>query len=174
MANNSPPVHSQFKPGVVSNPGGRPKLPDDIKEARKVSQFEFERIVNRYLFIPPAEIKEDLERKDATAFEHLLGGIIHKAIVKRDERKAEWLLSRTLGKMRERLEIESKSLRVNVQAQSVLPTLEQLALENPDLSSSQLSSFADKLERIREELKESKRFAEELELPLPLEAASGE
>ncbi len=166
MANQSPPEEYRFKPGKSGNEGGRPKVPEDIKECRKISQFEFERLVNKYLFLSDSETKEDLARPEATNFERLVGGIIQKAISKKDEKKAEWILARTLGKMRERLEVESKSLKVNVTAQAALPTLEQLALENPDLTRAQLESFADKITRLREELADAKRFEHEtLELP---------
>jgi uncharacterized protein (DUF2267 family) len=102
-----------------------------------------------------------LARPGATNFERLVGGIIQKAIAKKDEKKAEWILARTLGKMRERLEVESKSLKVNFTASAALPTLEQLALENPDLTRAQLESFADKITRLREEIAATKRFEHE-------------
>lgn len=148
-----------FKPGQSGNPGGHAKVPEDVREARQISQFEFERIVNKYLFLNDEDTKEDLARPEATNFERLVGGIIQKAISKRDEKKAEWILSRTLGKMRERLEISSQSLKINVQANtSHLPSVEQLALENPDLTPAQLESFADKLTKLREEVANTKKF----------------
>jgi len=173
MSRPLPPEETRFKPGVSGNSGGRPKLPEDIKEARKISQFEFERIVNRYLFMTDAEFTEDLARPEATKFERLVGGIIDKAIKKKDEKKAEWILSRTLGKMRERLEIESKSLKVNVQASAALPSIEQLALENPDLTPAQLESFAGKLQQLKAEIAATRQF-EEQTLAIPAEVTPSE
>lgn len=114
------------------------------------------------------EFTADQARPEATKFEKLIGGIIDKAIKKKDEKKAEWLLSRTLGKMRERLEIESKTLRVNMQASAALPSLEQLALENPDLSPAQLESFAQKLEKLKSEIAATRQF--EAALPPAIDA----
>lgn len=170
--NAKPPVEYQFKPGGVGNPNGRPQVPADIREARKISQFEFERIVNKYLFMDDSEFEADLARPNATKFERLVGGIIDKAIKKKDERKAEWILARTLGKMRERLEVSSKSLRVNVTAsQGALPSIEQLALENPDLTPAQLESFSEKLTKLREEITVGNRgFQDQVEKTLEIEA----
>lgn len=149
----------QWKPGVSPNPGGKAKIPTDIAEARKISQFEFERIVNKYLFMNNEEFSADVTRPAATQFERLIGGIISKAISTKDEKKAEWILARTLGKMRDKLDIRSESVRLNIQATpTMLPTLEQLALENPDLSRAQLESFSDKLAKMREELQATKEF----------------
>ena len=157
-----PPIETRFKPGVSGNPSGRIHPPKDILEARKISQIEYERIVNKYLFMTDEEFDTDMARPDRTKFEKLLGGIIDCAIKKKDERKAEWLLARTLGKMRDRLEIESKSLKVTMSSHGVLPTMDQLALENPDLSQSQLEDFSAKLNRLRDEIRNTKKFVEAL------------
>lgn len=47
---------TSFKPGTSGNPGGRPELPEDIKEARKLNQVTLERTLNGYLFRPFDEV----------------------------------------------------------------------------------------------------------------------
>ncbi len=47
-----------FKEGESGNPGGRPKLPDDIKEARQMSLEEFLRYVISVMKLTPSEVKE--------------------------------------------------------------------------------------------------------------------
>ncbi len=170
MTRPLPPEETRFKPGKSGNEGGRPKLPEDIKQIRKISQFEFERIINKYLFMTDDEFSADVARPEITKFERAISGVLSKAIRKQDERTLEWILARTLGKMRERLEVESKSLKVNVQTTAALPTLEQLALENPDLTPAQLQSFAEKLSTLRSEIAASNRFGETMDIPA-LEAA---
>lgn len=108
------------------------------------------------------DFAKDMARPAATQFERLIGGIIEKAVRIKDAKTAEWILARTLGKMRERLEVSSQSLQVKVQATAALPTIEQLALENPDLSPTQLATFSDKLLKLKEEITASKNFAKQL------------
>lgn len=149
MANAAPKtdhlVPTQFQPGTQGNPGGRPKIPTDIAEARKISQFEFERIVNRFLFGTTEELEKALAKdakKKLTAFEALVGGIIQKAIQKKDAKTGEWILARTLGKMRERLEIapvSSKAGGPNVQVNI------GLGLEDPNLTMGQLEELERKV-----------------------------
>ncbi len=47
-----------FKEGESGNPGGRPKLPDDIKEARQMSLEEFLRYIISVMKLTPSEVKE--------------------------------------------------------------------------------------------------------------------
>jgi hypothetical protein len=87
-----------FKPGE----GGRPRLPQDIKDARKINQVEFERVVNEFLYMTKAGIRERLEAFDTPTLEHLMGQIILKAIDQGDQLRLDFLLNRTIGRMKER------------------------------------------------------------------------
>lgn len=140
----------RFKPGQVANPGGRPKLPDDIKEARNINQIEFERIMNRYLFLPADELSVVIGRPETTVLERLVGTILLKGVKRGDVARAEWALNRTLGKVKDRLQIESQSVRLTGR----IPSTDELSLDNPNLTMAQLEAFQEKLAIIQTGLAE--------------------
>lgn len=165
MANAAPKMDgilaTKFKPGQSGNPSGRVAIPSDITEARKISQFEFERIVNRFLFGTTEELEKALApaaKKKLTAFEALVGGIIQKAIQKKDAKMGEWILARTLGKMRERLEIApinpkgggTTNVQVNV----------GMGLDDPSLTMEQLQELERKVAELTTQIpKANEHFA---------------
>jgi hypothetical protein len=89
-----------IKEGEVLNPNGRPKLPDDIKEARKLNKLEFERIVNKYLYMKKEEITEALRDPDTPAIEMAVAQLIVKGITLGDPVRLNFLLERLLGKVK--------------------------------------------------------------------------
>lgn len=108
MANPRPNPAYQFKPGVSGNPGGRPRLPEDVAEARKLNRVEFDRIANRYLYMSSDEAKAALQRPDCPMIEKIVGTIIIKGIQGGDHARLGFLLDRILGKVKDTVEIENK------------------------------------------------------------------
>ena len=53
-----------FKKGVSGNPDGSLPVGNDMKEARKLTRLEFERLVNKYLFKSVAEIQLMLKNQE--------------------------------------------------------------------------------------------------------------
>jgi hypothetical protein len=92
-----------FKKGQSGNPSGRPKLPQDLLEAKKLTQIEFERIVNKYLFEGKQKLAQAAADPGTTVLELLIGSIIHKAVIEGDEKRMEFLLNRIVGKVTERI-----------------------------------------------------------------------
>lgn len=88
-----------FKKGASGNPKGPAPLPEDIKETRKLTQIEFERIANKYLFARKDEIAKASVDPNTPVIELLIGSIIHKAVVEGDERRLDFLLARLVGKV---------------------------------------------------------------------------
>lgn len=84
---------------MSGNPKGPTPLPEDIKETRKLTQIEFERIANKYLFARKDEIAKSSADPNTPVIELLVGSIIHKAVVEGDERRLDFLLSRLVGKV---------------------------------------------------------------------------
>jgi hypothetical protein len=93
-----------FKPGVSGNPGGRPKLPDDIKEARKLGQIELERVINKYIYLSRDELKAALADTATPMFEIMVASIIAQAAQKGDQVRLDFILNRVVGKVTDRIE----------------------------------------------------------------------
>lgn len=94
-----------FKPGQSGNPNGRPKLPEDIRKASQLTNEEFIRIANRFFSMTRGEIQETLQDPKATLLELIVGGIAAKAAKDHDHYRAEFLLQRTIGKVKDQLEV---------------------------------------------------------------------
>lgn len=99
---------AKFKPGQSGNPGGRPKLPDDIKEARKLNQIEFERVANTYLWQTPEEFHKALASKSTKMIDLMVARIIELAVEKGDHQRLEFLLARMIGKVKEQIDVTGR------------------------------------------------------------------
>lgn len=106
---------TQWKKGQSGNPSGQPKLPEDIKAARKLTTIEFERAVNKYLYQDKAAITKAAADPSTPVIELLITSILHKAVVLGDEKRLAFLLDRIIGKVKERMEIEVESAMRNLQ-----------------------------------------------------------
>ena len=73
---------------------GRPQIPSDIKDARKLNRDEVERIVNKYLHWPLPELLRFCQDKEntATVFECLIASILAKAIHQGDPMRLDFVL----------------------------------------------------------------------------------
>ena len=107
---NKKPNMSGLKPfvkGQSGNPGGRLKLPDDIKEARKLNQIELERLVNKYLWLTADEVKA-LDKNPATPMmERMILSIVSIAAEKGDQQRLEFILCRLIGKVKDQIEVST-------------------------------------------------------------------
>lgn len=83
-----------FKPGQSANPGGRPKSPPDLLEARKLTRFELERILNKYVHMTKAEIVKAAQDPNTTALELMVSSLISKGVNFGDYKRISFLLDR--------------------------------------------------------------------------------
>ena len=97
-----------FEPGKSGNPKGRPPLPDDVKEARKLTKIEFERIANKYIHMTRAELKVAAKEPEATAMDRMVIKIIVDAVKFGKIYNIEFLLDRLVGKVIEKRELTGK------------------------------------------------------------------
>lgn len=105
MAGRRPPKEHQFCVGKSGNPGGRPKTPDDVLKARKLTRLEFERTANRMLFYSKAELKAALDRPECSMVEAIVGSLIVKAVQAGDPVRLTMLLDRLIGKVKDEVEV---------------------------------------------------------------------
>lgn len=96
-----------FKPGTVNNPKGRPKVPEDIKESKKLNQYELELIMNRLLNLKPAELAAEIKSGELSMKEITVANVIQKAAALADHHRLEFILNRIIGKVKEQVEINS-------------------------------------------------------------------
>ena len=98
-----------IEPGQVLNPNGRPKTPDDIKEARKLNRFEVERAITKYLYCSPKELEAYAREAknpetELTALDLCVISIVTAAVNRSDMARFNFLLDRTIGKVPTKLE----------------------------------------------------------------------
>lgn len=94
-----------FKKGQRANPKGRPKTPSDIKEARGLTRFKFEKLVNKFLGMTKEEISLAIKDPNTPSLDLMVGSIVHQAVVRGDERRLEFILDRVIGKIPKQVEL---------------------------------------------------------------------
>jgi len=99
-----------FKAGVSGNPAGRPKMPEDLKIAKKLSQARLEVMMNRLLQLTPKELTAEIHSGSLTCNEMLIAQIISKGITGGDQHRMGLLLSRLFGNVKEKVEHSGMSL----------------------------------------------------------------
>lgn len=95
-----------IKPGTVLNPNGRPKLPEELKEARKARRTDVEIALEKFMGMNMAEVKAYQKNPDATAFERILVSIIINAVNKGDHSRLSFLLDSWVGPIVKKIEGE--------------------------------------------------------------------
>jgi hypothetical protein len=94
-----------FQIGNAGGPG-KPKLPDDVKQARKLNKIEFERVLNEAIHLNGFEIKTRLSDPTTPAIEMLILKIIAMGINKGDERRLNFILDRLIGQVKTKVSID--------------------------------------------------------------------
>jgi len=99
---------AKFQKGNTFGKNGRPPAPPDIKGAKELNKIMAERILNKFIFMPVSEIQAFLRDINNPAMEMAIARVLMEAINKGDQTRMEWLFSRLLGKMKEKVEIEGE------------------------------------------------------------------
>lgn len=99
---------NDFKPGQSGNPKGKQALPGDVKDARKLTKAEFERLVNKYIWLDAHAFEATAKDPDLSMFERMVGAIVSKAIVKGEPLYLDFLLQRLIGKVKDQVEVTTK------------------------------------------------------------------
>lgn len=92
-----PPRGKPFEKGNCLNPKGRPKLPQELLDARKVSKQSFEEKLQTYLRMPMVDLEMKMEgyrKSGEVCLDMLVGSIIVKAIMEGCISRMNFLLNR--------------------------------------------------------------------------------
>lgn len=89
----------RWKPGQSGNPKGKPKYCDEPR-IKELTETEFRRICNKFLYIDLPGLKLVLEDKinPPTTLEAMIGTRIIKACQQNDHRTLQFFLERLVGK----------------------------------------------------------------------------
>jgi len=96
-----------FKPGVSGNPNGAPKIPDEIKEARKLNKIQVEEILNKFLNWPLSDLVLFTQKKESPVLEVLVARILLEGIKKGDQVRLEFIFQRLVGKVKEEIDLNA-------------------------------------------------------------------
>lgn len=99
MAGKGGKRSTSFKPGQSGNPEGRPRIPMDLREARSVNKVEFDRVLNKYMYLKAPEINAALKSDELPMMELVVAKIVAKAFNEGDQRRLEFILDRLIGKV---------------------------------------------------------------------------
>lgn len=105
MAKGQRPPNA-FKPGTSGNPSGRPKLPEDIANARKHNSNSVARLLNAFMNMDLDSLKELMNAKTTTNLELMIGRIVIESIKSGDQTRLNFILDRSIGKVIEKMEIK--------------------------------------------------------------------
>lgn len=105
-----------FKPGQSGNPKGCPKIPEEIKEARKLNKLKVEELLNKFLTWPIDELIKFASNKESPVLELLIARILLEGIKRGDQTRLEFLFQRLVGKVKEE---HDHNLKLNIHKQIV-------------------------------------------------------
>lgn len=90
-----------FKPGQSGNPGGRPKVPPDLKKARELNKNAIAKIILDQLNMTISELTKISKATDKPAMEVLAATLVVFARKYGDFSRINFLLDRSIGKVTE-------------------------------------------------------------------------
>lgn len=69
-----------------------------------MTQIELERSVNKFLYMPAAEIEAALAAPETTMLDRMIANIIAQAALKGDQMRLDFVLNRLIGKVKDQIE----------------------------------------------------------------------
>lgn len=95
-----------FQPGHLAlKGGGRPLIPDDLKNVKKVTTEQAERLITRLMEMNEVELKALCKDPATPAMHVIIGNIILKGMAGGDTQRMEFLFNRTIGRVLDKVEV---------------------------------------------------------------------
>lgn len=92
-----------FQKGQTPGPGA-PRIPEEIKQARKIGKAILEGLIHKYLNATDEDISRTVKDKTIPMIDKLICQIIAKSMTDGDYRNFDFLLSRIIGKVKDVVE----------------------------------------------------------------------
>lgn len=89
-----------FKAGQSGNPGGAPKLPPELREARRNNMSSLIKLIHAYVGMSEEQAKDRLNGPDCLQIEEMIQGQINKA-KEGDSRSFQFIIEIMCGKIPE-------------------------------------------------------------------------
>lgn len=106
MARGKKTGGKDFKPGQSGNPAGGPGLPQDLRDARKMTAAEVTRILTELIDMSPEAY---IAFKPRTKLEEIVMSLMNKAIEEGCTARLNLLFDRIIGKVKDQLEVTTPS-----------------------------------------------------------------
>jgi hypothetical protein len=97
---------TSFKPGQSGNPKGQPKLDKHLKEVQKLTGVRFNAIVSKYASCSKEELYAIVQDPKTSVLDLTVCSILSKAMSQGDHGRLNFLLDRTIGKVKEVKEVQ--------------------------------------------------------------------
>lgn len=95
--------------GSDNHKGGRKRLPEELKKLKRISRDEISRIINKLGAMSKDKLTAHLKGLNTPTIELMIGSIIVQAVQKGDYLRAEFLLSRTIGKVPDKIDLNDNT-----------------------------------------------------------------
>ncbi len=94
----------QWPKGVSGNPGGKPKLPPELLAIKAYSRREITRIISKYGRMTFNEVSAMIQNSKMPVMDIAICRIFLESIEKGDERRLQFLIENTVGKIPDSIE----------------------------------------------------------------------
>lgn len=94
-----------FKKGQSGNPNGRPKLPEELRLIKKMTPSFVRNVISKVSRMNQEQIAEVIHEPDTSILEATIMKIYLKAMTEGDYLRLNFLLDRSIGKVKEELDV---------------------------------------------------------------------
>lgn len=94
-----------FKKGQSGNPKGAAKLSPEVKHMRLMARIDFQRLADKFLHLTNGELRAIMKDDNSTGIDSMVASIILRGRDEGDQRRLDFFLDRTIGKVTEKIVI---------------------------------------------------------------------